>query len=459
MKNPDLPPAFEALYRRALNANPLARPKSAGEFANEFSAILAKSPGGSSRRLPAGAGPGQLGAGARRLAAPRSRRRRSPRISSHRQCLAAGGRRLRRRKSRPVDATQPMDAEMLAADHGRVLRRREGRDARQASEPTGSRGDRRPGQAPGASPPSASYPRHRRPAHGSRAQAATPAPRRPRAPRSPLLAPRSAWRSGPCRRLAGAADPRGAGDWLGRGLPAAQAPAARSQQGEGSATAGARGRPPEPRGTRLTPSEPQGDDPMAPAGRCLSGMKLVSGGAFKRGVAPGRQGQDARRAPAGERAGGLVLHRRVRVPQPAGRGAQRQRELGRGEAGLRERGQAAVHGGGVGEGMQGPRQCALPLRERLRREPLQHRRRTERRGSGAGRRSGSFLQCRSAYEVADLSGNVAEWTASDFGRQPPSKTQKGGAYDRPGYAVRCSARMRGVPTERRPTVEQTNLNE
>ena len=46
MKNPDLPPAFEALYRRALNANPLARPKSAGEFATEFSAILAKSPGG-----------------------------------------------------------------------------------------------------------------------------------------------------------------------------------------------------------------------------------------------------------------------------------------------------------------------------------------------------------------------------------------------------------------------------
>ena len=54
MKNPDLPPAFEALYRRALNANPLARPKSAGEFANEFSAIVAKSPGGSSTAFPAG---------------------------------------------------------------------------------------------------------------------------------------------------------------------------------------------------------------------------------------------------------------------------------------------------------------------------------------------------------------------------------------------------------------------
>ena len=67
---------------------------------------------------------------------------------------------------------------------------------------------------------------------------------------------------------------------------------------------------------------------------------------------------------------------------------------------------------------------------------------------GAGQ-VGSFLQCRSAYGVADLSGNVAEWTASDFaGDTLASKTQKGGAFDRARiHAVRCSARLKRAPTE------------
>jgi len=67
--------------------------------------------------------------------------------------------------------------------------------------------------------------------------------------------------------------------------------------------------------------------------------------------------------------------------------------------------------------------------------------------------AGRFTQCRSSgYAVADLSGNVAEWTASDFGDNLSSKTLKGGAYDQSGPAVRCSARMKGLPTERKPTV-------
>jgi formylglycine-generating enzyme required for sulfatase activity len=66
--------------------------------------------------------------------------------------------------------------------------------------------------------------------------------------------------------------------------------------------------------------------------------------------------------------------------------------------------------------------------------------------------TGHFPQCRSAYQVADLSGNVAEWTSSDFAGNTPNKTQKGGAFDRPIHAVRCSARLGGVPTEQKPTV-------
>ncbi|MBX7115689.1 MAG: SUMF1/EgtB/PvdO family nonheme iron enzyme [Myxococcaceae bacterium] len=46
--------------------------------------------------------------------------------------------------------------------------------------------------------------------------------------------------------------------------------------------------------------------------------------------------------------------------------------------------------------------------------------------------SGRFAKCRSGYGVADLSGNIAEWTQE--------KQQKGGAFSKPDYAVRCSAR-------------------
>ncbi|RKH67410.1 protein kinase [Corallococcus interemptor] len=57
--------------------------------------------------------------------------------------------------------------------------------------------------------------------------------------------------------------------------------------------------------------------------------------------------------------------------------------------------------------------------------------------------SGSFASCRSAYGVMDLSGNVAEWTASNF---PGSEERliKGGAFDTPGDTARCSARRRGA---------------
>jgi formylglycine-generating enzyme required for sulfatase activity len=65
--------------------------------------------------------------------------------------------------------------------------------------------------------------------------------------------------------------------------------------------------------------------------------------------------------------------------------------------------------------------------------------------------SGQFAKCRSGYGVADLSGNVAEWTASAYTNNA-DMTQKGGAFDRPDYAARCSARKNGAPSDRAPTV-------
>jgi formylglycine-generating enzyme required for sulfatase activity len=56
--------------------------------------------------------------------------------------------------------------------------------------------------------------------------------------------------------------------------------------------------------------------------------------------------------------------------------------------------------------------------------------------------AGTFPSCSSGYGVKDLSGNVAEWTATPFAGHL-DHTQKGGSYDRPDYAARCSARRGG----------------
>ncbi|MHA7633013.1 protein kinase domain-containing protein [Corallococcus sp. M7] len=50
VRHPDLPPAFESLYRRALNVNPLARPKSGGELHAEFAALVQRHPAAASRQ-------------------------------------------------------------------------------------------------------------------------------------------------------------------------------------------------------------------------------------------------------------------------------------------------------------------------------------------------------------------------------------------------------------------------
>jgi formylglycine-generating enzyme required for sulfatase activity len=47
--------------------------------------------------------------------------------------------------------------------------------------------------------------------------------------------------------------------------------------------------------------------------------------------------------------------------------------------------------------------------------------------------------------VADLSGNVAEWTSSRFTGESNDRTIKGGAADRPDYDTRCAARKVGAP--------------
>ncbi|AFE10386.1 protein kinase [Corallococcus coralloides DSM 2259] len=61
--------------------------------------------------------------------------------------------------------------------------------------------------------------------------------------------------------------------------------------------------------------------------------------------------------------------------------------------------------------------------------------------------SGALQSCRSGYGVADLSGNVAEWTSSKFPNSNPEELLiKGGSFDTAGDTARCSARRRSVPS-------------
>lgn len=62
--------------------------------------------------------------------------------------------------------------------------------------------------------------------------------------------------------------------------------------------------------------------------------------------------------------------------------------------------------------------------------------------------SGTFSRCRSGYGIADMSGNVAEWTSSKYNADLEDRTLKGGASDRPDYATRCASRKNGAPGTR-----------
>jgi formylglycine-generating enzyme required for sulfatase activity len=61
--------------------------------------------------------------------------------------------------------------------------------------------------------------------------------------------------------------------------------------------------------------------------------------------------------------------------------------------------------------------------------------------------SGRFGRCHSSYGVADMSGNVAEWTSTPYAGNA-DMTQKGGSFGRPDYAARCSARKNAPPGAR-----------
>ncbi len=62
--------------------------------------------------------------------------------------------------------------------------------------------------------------------------------------------------------------------------------------------------------------------------------------------------------------------------------------------------------------------------------------------------TGSYKGCTSGYGVVDMSGNVAEWTASRWSSEIPDRVVKGGAADQAMHASRCSARINEVSSAR-----------
>lgn len=60
---------------------------------------------------------------------------------------------------------------------------------------------------------------------------------------------------------------------------------------------------------------------------------------------------------------------------------------------------------------------------------------------GRPKTAGSYDSCVSGYGVNDMSGNVAEWTASRWSAEISDRVVKGGAADQAIHASRCSARI------------------
>ncbi|NNB90217.1 protein kinase domain-containing protein [Corallococcus exiguus] len=115
VRHPDLPPAFESLYRRALNVNPLARPKSGGDLHAEFAALVHRHPAAASRQraMPAS------GALPPSAVAARAANKPLPPVPTGMMPVASAPTPAAPipavDDSPPPDATQPLDAATLAA--------------------------------------------------------------------------------------------------------------------------------------------------------------------------------------------------------------------------------------------------------------------------------------------------------------------------------------------------------
>lgn len=556
--HPDLPTSFEALYRRALNINPLARPKTAGELHAEFASILARAPAAVATHVRSVPPP----VGSAQAAAVRMSARPPPPVPTDMMPVPTGIVTSPKPAAHveeeppPPDATQPLDAATLAAIIGanpgssqhlteQALPFITASAARAAMDaPQGGRSASESSSAGRAASESSQGGRSARgsaePAHGGRlppepvaARGGAPAPR-PSGP-APAAQPRSAKAKGPdsaghepgpsdsgarsARTLESSPAVSGARP-LGRTLDAAPAvpvPAIRTARTLDSSpvlsgprtvdspmTSAARSAPriaPTQRSTRPSKSSssrrrsafvwmvvltvggltlgagggylllrylrstqrtaqvvplggssartvvPEANAPplVALAGECPEGMRLVSGGSFRRGrdredvegqvdepffenIQVGSFCVDEFEYSDTKRRGGSP---RVEVTWEQARGLCEAAEK---RLCTEEEWEKACKGPGNARYAYGddyvPGMCNTKV-------SLQET-------APAVARSGAFHQCVSrGYGVADLSGNVAEWTNTRVPKR--GAVQKGGSFNEPHLASRCSARVFSAP--------------
>ncbi|NVJ15160.1 bifunctional serine/threonine-protein kinase/formylglycine-generating enzyme family protein [Myxococcus sp. AM010] len=568
MHHPDLPTSIEALYRRALNFNPLARPKTAGELLTEFSNILARTPAAvvsRARSLPAP--PGSSAANTARQAArppPPVPTGMLPAVQEEDlpppPGVAAPKPPAPIPDLPPVDATQPLDAASLAAIMGRgkpasasapqhlteqalpfiappvaakAAPSAQGSasrpvssppvpsrsaPARKDSEDTSARGAASAQESEAALSRSAAPTQVDAPAVTDGRSSAMTLDEAPAVPTGRPAAPtldaapavgrsRSRARDGAQNEASSRSSEGGAEDTGSRGRgrasedsgvrtrrrgsevsdPGARSGAKRSEPSEGSSARAA------PRGAVLTRSatraaKPQrsmlrlallvlgclalgagggflaikalqksggqgarGEAPAAgaggaaavaaPVGGCPAGMRLVSGGAFKMG----RSDDDALASPDERPVASIQVSSfcvdEYEFPNQAGAAPKVAVAWEEARGACEREGKRLCTEEEWEKACKGPGNSRFPFGE----EQAVGACNTA-AASGGLAVSGRFARCKSGYAVMDLAGNAAEWTSTRLDGQ--GYALKGGAFDQPDPASRCSARSNGVPTER-----------
>jgi serine/threonine protein kinase len=453
----ELPSGIEALYRRATNANPLARPKSAGEFLTDFTAALSSRPRPASARPAAQAAararakqqvPFSLTADLATAAPPRSHSLPPPVPTSEMPTLgsptiqvptvgdgpppdeddtktavdapsrvtmetpASGATTLEipqvavtQEEALPPDATQKLDSEALAA----IME-----TARPAA----------PSPPPKARPVPASRTDSRPPA-----KAAPPSSRA--ATRTDPLIPISSPLSRlwiPLLAVGGLALGAMAGYGLLKWRQASQAPSAPVADSRAAAS----------------PGDGPAAGMMGPTAECPRGMRRVSGGSFKKGKETVEEGTAAEPLIQSQQVATFCIDEFEFPNQPgAAPRVDVTWEEARAECG--KLGKRLCSEDEWEKACKGPGSLRYPYGSAFDAKACN----TQGNG-GEPAASGSFGRCRSGYGIADLSGNVAEWTASSLGGA--DRVQKGGAFDRQQPSVRCAARMSGEPESRSSSV-------
>ncbi|RKG76898.1 protein kinase [Corallococcus sp. CA049B] len=200
--------------------------------------------------------------------------------------------------------------------------------------------------------------------------------------------------------------------------------------------------------TPATPGTAAAGDGILATGSCPAGMRLVSGGSFKKGSSP----EDLQAAGStDEMPMGSVMVESFCVdeyefPNQAGRKPRVSATWLDAKAACEGLGKRLCSEEEWEKACKGPGNARFSSGG----EQAQSACNTGTTDAAAERNlapSGARQSCRSGYGVADLSGNVAEWTSSRFPNSNPEELLiKGGSFDTAGDTARCSARRRGAPS-------------